>query len=149
MPYCECGNPSRKVTGGPCATCERDQRKELEQEKKQLRDHQKKVQMAKKGQKPIQAVSDKQAEALSGYYRESKEWLRGKRCAVYPTLSAKEVHHRKGREINAYADDWARENGVSLLMDKRFWLPVSRVGHAMIEAKPEWAKEKGFSLDRL
>src|SRR5689334_15148630 len=34
MPYCECGNPSRKVTGGPCASCERKGRKDIESERK-------------------------------------------------------------------------------------------------------------------
>lgn len=47
-----------------------------------------------------------------------------------------EVHHKKGRT-------------GSLFLDERYWLAVSREGHIQIENNPEWAKEKGYSLDRL
>jgi hypothetical protein len=47
-----------------------------------------------------------------------------------------EVHHKKGRV-------------GSLFLDETFWLAVSRKGHQMIEENPEWAKENGYSLNRL
>ncbi|WP_262885687.1 hypothetical protein [Myroides sp. LoEW2-1] len=37
----------------------------------------------------------------------------------------------------------------SLFLDTRYWLAVSREGHRMIEENPKWAKEKGYSLNRL
>ena len=45
-----------------------------------------------------------------------------------------------------YADEWAKENKVSLYLDKRFWLAVSASGHRKIESEPEWAYEQGFSI---
>ena len=45
-----------------------------------------------------------------------------------------------------YADEWARENKVSLYLDKRFWLAVSHEAHEMIENNPDWAVEKGYSI---
>ena len=47
-----------------------------------------------------------------------------------------DVHHKKGRI-------------GSLLLDQRFWLAVSADGHVKIEKNPIWAKEKGFSLNRI
>lgn len=47
-----------------------------------------------------------------------------------------DVHHKKGR------------NG-SLYLDKRYWIALSREGHKFVEENPEWAKENGYSLNRL
>jgi len=49
---------------------------------------------------------------------------------------ATEVHHRKGRT-------------GSLLCDKNYFLAVCRNCHDIIESRPLWAKEKGYSLSRL
>ena len=62
---------------------------------------------------------------------------------------AVEVHHKKGRQHDQYADDWARENNICLLIDVRFFLAVSREGHDWIEANPEESKELGYSVSRL
>jgi hypothetical protein len=60
-----------------------------------------------------------------------------------------EVHHKCGRRHDQYADEWARENNICLLIDVRFFLAVSRDGHEWIEANPTEAKELGYSVSRL
>ena len=60
---------------------------------------------------------------------------------------ATDIHHKMGRI--GYADEWARQENIPLLLDVRFWLAVSRKGHQMIEENPEWAKENNYSIDRL
>jgi hypothetical protein len=103
-----------------------------------------------KGKQPfkpkIKKVSDKMAKALAEYSKMKKEWIKGKRCAVFPEKWATDVHHKKGRV--GYADWWARQNNIPLLIDIRFWLPVSREGHTKIENLKGWALEKGYSLPR-
>jgi len=47
-----------------------------------------------------------------------------------------DIHHKKGRI-------------GSLLLDTRYWVALSREGHKFVEENPIWAKENGFSLDRL
>lgn len=47
-----------------------------------------------------------------------------------------QVHHKKGRIGD-------------LLLDQRYWLSVSSEGHDKIEMNPIWAKEMGYSLNRL
>lgn len=47
-----------------------------------------------------------------------------------------DVHHRKGRVGD-------------LFLNQEFWLAVSREGHIEIEEHPEWAKEMGYSINRL
>lgn len=59
---------------------------------------------------------------------------------------ATEVHHKLGRR--GFADDWAREKNIPLLIDVRFWLAVSSTGHHKIEADPEWALKMGYSMLR-
>jgi hypothetical protein len=57
------------------------------------------------------------------------------RCMVYPWLKAIEIHHKKGRG--------------KYYLDTSTWMAVSRKAHEEIEANPEWAKERGYSLERL
>lgn len=70
------------------------------------------------------------------YVAKKKVWIKGKRCAVHPKLPAVDIHHMKGRV-------------GKLLLDERYWLPVSRKGHIKIENNPLWAKEMGYSDYRL
>jgi len=86
------------------------------------------------------------SKALGEYSRKKKKWIKGKRCAVRPHLPATDIHHKKGRV--GYADQWARDNDVPLLIDERHWLPVSRVGHMQIEENPVWARKMGYSENR-
>lgn len=72
---------------------------------------------------------------MEAYHNRRVAFLRNKRCAVYPTLPATEIHHQRGRIGD-------------LLLDDRYWLPVSRKGHVMITLKPAWALKSGYSLPR-
>jgi hypothetical protein len=56
-------------------------------------------------------------------------------CAVTGN-QATEIHHKKGRT-------------GGLLTDVRYFLPVCREAHIYIENNPKWAKEMGYSLNRL
>jgi len=47
-----------------------------------------------------------------------------------------DIHHKKGRIGKLY-------------LETTFWIALSREGHRMVEENPEWAKEQGYSLDRL
>lgn len=105
-----------------------------------------KFEKAKRKRDPILKVSGKMKKALGEYSRIKKGWINGKRCAVLPQYEATDVHHMKGRV--GFADQWAREKDIPLLIDIRFWLPVSRAGHNQIELNTAWALEKGYSLGR-
>ena len=47
-----------------------------------------------------------------------------------------DIHHKKGRV-------------GSLFLNTDFWIALSREGHKFVEENPEWAKENGYSLNRL
>lgn len=102
-----------------------------------------------KPRKPIPQISKKRA-VESAKYTVAKIQFMGKPenkvCPVtgQPTT---DIHHKMGRV--GFADSWARINNVTLLLDTRFWLAVSRDGHRQIEENPSWAKEMGYSLNRL
>lgn len=74
--------------------------------------------------KPINKQSGSLAALLVIYNRERKGWIKGKKCAVLKNFPATDVHHIAGRSPDAYYDEWAEQNGLPLLLDKRFWLPV-------------------------
>jgi hypothetical protein len=80
---------------------------------------------------------EKRAAEEREYSRERKKFLEeNPRCAVYPYRQATEIHHKKGRI-------------GKLLLDKDFWLPVSREGHNAIENNPDWARQMGYTLNRF
>lgn len=79
--------------------------------------------------------SPKRAAQQIQYRARVKIWLIGKTCAVFPGRKATECHHKKGK------------NG-DLLLDERYWLPVSHEGHIEITNRPEWARERGFIILR-
>lgn len=132
--YCDCGRSAGR--NGMCASCSR-----LERKAASLR--------LPEDPKPIQKQSEEMKRMMAQYVRKKARWIKGKKCAVMPHLPAVDVHHSAGRGIHAYYDEWAQERGICLLLDERFWVPVSREGHIEIEKRPEWAKKMGFSEDRL
>ena len=81
---------------------------------------------------------------LNGAYTFDFELAKNSR---FKGLPATDIHHMQGRE--GYADEWARENEMPLLLDERFWLPVSREGHLKITADSKWASENGFTFLRV
>lgn len=77
---------------------------------------------------------------LMAQYRKQKAVFLAKfpTCAVFPcrqgsliTRRATEVHHMRGRQ-------------GSLLLDERFWLPVSSEGHRWIHDNPDKARRMGY-----
>lgn len=99
--------------------------------------------------KPIKKVSDKLAIRLKEYARIKARWLPGKKCAVFKELDAIECHHSAGRSPDEYYDEWAQERDIPLLLDIRFWVPVSREGHIEIELNRKWAESMGYTESRL
>lgn len=132
--YCDCGKIAER--NGKCASCNRLERKAAQMK-------------IPDDPTPIKKQSDEMKRMMALYVRKKAKWIRGKKCAVMPHLPAVDVHHAAGRGIHSYYDEWAQERGICLLMDERFWVPVSREGHTEIEKRPAWAKKMGFSEDRL
>jgi hypothetical protein len=130
---CECGKRCR-AGSDKCASCEAFERKS------------ERLQMAKDS-KPLRKVSENQSKLLAKYNAKRKSWIRGKKCAVYKDKPAEDVHHMQGR--TGYADEWARDNETPLLLDERFWLPVSREAHKNITDDSTWAWENGYSFKRV
>ena len=63
------------------------------------------------------------------YVRQARAFVKGKPCAVFRMQRANQNHHQRGRL-------------GPLLMDKRFWIPVSGKGHRWINANPQLAREQ-------
>lgn len=85
---------------------------------------------------PIRKIGEKLQKKLGAYEERRRAFLYNKRCAVYPALKASQVHHKKGRIGN-------------LLLDEKYWLPVSAKAHVEITNNPRWAIKMGYSLPRL
>lgn len=105
-----------------------------------------KVDLTLKSPKPINKVSEKRKLEDIIYKSERIKFLslpENKTCPITGKL-ATEIHHKCKRR--GYADQWAIENKVSLYLDKRFWLAVSREGHQKIEENHQWACENGYSI---
>ena len=104
----------------------------------------------KNNAKPIKAVSVKKQRELRKYRKIKSEFLskpENKTCAVTGCNNPAGVHHKKGRV--GFADDWARNNDVTLLIDVRFFLPACDPHNEEFERRPNWARENGYSLSRL
>jgi len=120
---------------------------ETAQERDARRKAERKASQPEKKRKAIKPFSAKRKDENAIYSQRRMIFLEGKECAVNEGFEATEVHHKKGRQ--GYADQWAKDRGITLLLDERFWLPVSASGHRYIELHPAEAKEKGWSLSRL
>jgi hypothetical protein len=44
---------------------------------------------------------------------------------------------------------FADDKGIPLLIDVRYFVPVCREAHRMIEENPKMAKDKGYSYSRI
>jgi len=99
--------------------------------------------------KPIPKVSKKKAVLDAKYTVKKIVFMAKPENKICPVTNqpTTDIHHKMGRV--GFADEWARINNIPLLLDERFWLAVSREGHRQIEENPEWAKENGYSLNRL
>lgn len=113
--------------------------------------HKNKKSPANRIKKPIPGVSDKMKKLLYQYGKIRKQFLSLPENQICPVTGQKAttVHHMAGRGKESFADDLARKTETPLLIDTRFFLAVSMEGHRKIEENPNWAKEMGYSLDRL
>lgn len=92
---------------------------------------------------PIRKISSKQSKLNREYSQVRKAFLIvNPKCRVFPTERATQVHHTMGRR--GYADDYARENDISLTVDIRYFLAVSEKGHTWIHKNPRKAAENGW-----
>ena len=97
-----------------------------------------------KGFKRINKVSEKRKAENEVYSQLRKVFLErpeNKWCPVMKQLKnintrATTIHHIKGRL-------------GKLLLDTQYWVALSMDGHDYVEKNPLWAKENGFSEDRL
>ncbi|WP_213279360.1 hypothetical protein [Chryseobacterium indologenes] len=99
--------------------------------------------------KPLPKVSKKRAVENAKYTVAKIQFMSKPENKICPVTGQEttDVHHKIGRV--GFADQWARINNITLLLDTRFWLAVSRDGHRQIEENPSWAKEMGYSSNRL
>lgn len=92
----------------------------------------------KKPKKTIKPISDKRIQEMNIYrkrrdrYMEKHEICEVKGC----NNKSNDLHHKKSRL-------------GSLLYDEKYFFACCRSCHQKIELNPVWAKENGYSLDRL
>ncbi len=86
----------------------------------------------------IPQVSKKRKVEMLQYLVLRTEFLVKKENQVCPITKqpTTDIHHKKGRV-------------GSLYLNTTHWVALSREGHKFVEENPEWAKENGYSLDRL
>lgn len=76
------------------------------------------------------------------YHRDRMEYLRkpqNRFCFIHGcTARATTIEHTKGRE--GYADDWAWDNDVPLLLDQRHWQPCCWNHNLELERNPILSK---------
>lgn len=98
----------------------------------------KKVNLKLKSMKPIPKVSKKRQVENAKYSVLRIEFLGKPENQICPITGwpTTDIHHKKGRI-------------GELFLDTRYWVALSREGHQHVEDNPEWAKENGYSLDRL
>jgi len=106
--YCET-RPIENRDTQMCATCGNQSRKA---ERNALK--------PKKKPKAIKRISDKRKDEGVIYSQKRLAFLEGKECAVNEGFEATEIHHMKGRQ--GYADQWAKDRGITLYLDERYWL---------------------------
>lgn len=142
--YCKvegCDNPVENRDTGLCATHNREARK-IAKPKKIY-------------QIPKQSAKRKVLDAE--YDRKRKAFLKKHQvCIVCKLPAADSIQHLKGRD--GYADEWARENNIPLLLDERYWAPIHSFNlnpnygvscHSYVNDHPDWAIKNGYALERL
>lgn len=107
--------------------------------------------------KPVDNKVNSRRKAMDGYYREARKMYlqmcerQDLKCPVTGRSidMSSDVHHKRGRSINSYADQWAKENDIPIYIDPRFFLGVTRQGHQYIETHPQEARDNGWTMSRL
>jgi len=121
------------------------------QEKKKKKHTLKRTPIKKDPSYRIHSITKKQSKAISEYRILAKKYKKDNPfCSVQRpecTYKTEDIHHSKGKV--GYADQWARDNEITLLVDVRHFVPACRFCHDYIELNPKWAYENGFSKSRL
>lgn len=105
---------------------------------------------APKDQAPIAKVSESMGKQLNQYAAKKAKWVKGKKCAAkfpHDCNGGLTVQHMCGRV--GYADEWARENEMPLLLDVRFWMPLCLNAHVYVNDHPKWASENSYTFLRV
>lgn len=127
--YCHCGKISENKDTGECASCGSARRKA--------------ERMTVKDRAPINKVSDKRQVDLNQYALLKKKFMLNRWCAYHgKNCIPTDLHHAKGRV-------GVNENGLPMLLDVRYFIPLCREAHRLIEENPLFAKEHGYSESRL
>lgn len=131
-------NSTIKVKVGECSVCQNG--KDVPLIKGMCKNHywqsRGNKQEIKVTRKPIRKVSKKQAGKIRDYLKVRLVFMNDNPFCAVCGKSATDVHHRKGKI-------------GELLTVARHFLAVCRSCHTQIEENPEWAKEQGYSLNRL
>jgi hypothetical protein len=127
--YCHCGKIVENKDLGLCASCAHELRKAERQTLKE--------------KKPINKVSDKRGSELKQYAAIRQKFLLNKWCQLHGrNCIPSEIHHAKGRV-------GVNENGLPMLLDVRYFVPLCREAHKFIEENPKFAKDNGYSESRI
>lgn len=100
-----------------------------------------------KEKKPIPKFSKKREKENREYTIKRLQFLaqpENLRCFIDGcNKRADTIEHTMGRK--GFADDWARENNVSLLLDVRFWKPCCNYHNLELERNPELSQKYQLS----
>ena len=109
------------------------------------------VKSPKKKFSRIKPMSAKRKKEKALYLKKRIEFLEkpeNKICFIRTcNKPATTVEHRAGRV--GYADDYARENGITLYLDERYWAPCCLHHNLELENNPELSKEYQLSKIHL
>lgn len=95
-------------------------------------------------QKKVNRTSKKRQKESKHYKDRRLIFLDGKTCFVDGcNRVANTIEHTRGRQ--GYADDWARENKITLYLDERFWAPCCLQHNLEFEQNPELSKQYQLS----
>lgn len=93
-----------------------------------------------KPKKPISKFSDKKLQELKEYRKERDKYIKENTICEAKlsncTHIATDIHHKAGRI-------------GKLLCDTKYFISLCRSCHSFIEVNPKFAKEQGFSVNRL
>lgn len=130
-PYCDCGNYATSNTD-KCESCNREERKS----EKSIKDDS--IKLKKKLQYKPKKRSTKRAKQERDYLVKRGVFLnKNQSCQVIGCgKESNQVHHKAGRI------------GL-LLLYTPLWLAVCETCHPKIEENPMWAKNNGYSVNRI
>ena len=130
-PFCECGN-YKTLNTDRCESCNRYARKLLESIQKDTVKTKKMLKTKIKHRSSKRQKQEAEYSRLRPLYLEENPFCKVDGCRKI----ANQVHHKAGRI--GY-----------LLLHVPWWLAVCEKCHPKIEENPEWAKAKGYSLNRI